>query len=132
MGHQEYLDPDPAVELTALTGTPPVNLPQTSTARCDAVIDIVAIHGLGGNSSATWTTTPPNTHWLSDYLPQKLPQARILTFGYNPQSLWITESSGSVESAISCFLEELARVRRDTKTVWNAYSYSCLSLMLSS
>jgi hypothetical protein len=131
MGRQENLDPHRSVELTALTGTSQVQRPRTSTAGWDAVVDIVAIHGLGDHPFPTWTTAPPNIHWLSDYLPRKLPQARILTFGYNPQSLWSTESSGSVERAVHRFLEELARVRRDTKTVCRACSYNFLLLTLS-
>ncbi|RYP47753.1 hypothetical protein DL768_006221 [Monosporascus sp. mg162] len=49
-------------------------------------IDIVAIHGLNGHYENTWTTkrkdgTPVN--WLRDLLPEKVRNARIMSFSYS-------------------------------------------------
>ncbi|KAH7411335.1 ribonuclease p/mrp subunit [Cadophora sp. MPI-SDFR-AT-0126] len=50
-------------------------------------VDIVAVHGLNGDRLRTWTTQsgPSPVCWLShpDFLPRYLPQARVLTYGYN-------------------------------------------------
>jgi hypothetical protein len=44
-------------------------------------IDIVAIHGLNGHRERTWSQ---NGHlWLRDFLPELIPEARILTWGYD-------------------------------------------------
>ena len=41
------------------------------------------MHGLGGDSIKTWTHPESNAFWLRDFLPRKVPDARILTFGYD-------------------------------------------------
>jgi len=50
-------------------------------------IDIVAVHGLGGDFYKTWTTVQERSHhegvfWLSHLLPADLPGARVFSFGY--------------------------------------------------
>lgn len=46
---------------------------------------IVAVHGLNGDASTTWTSNKGKICWLNDkdLLPKYLPNARILTWGYN-------------------------------------------------
>ncbi|CAG7850806.1 SubName: Full=Related to kinesin light chain {ECO:0000313/EMBL:CCA74635.1} [Serendipita indica DSM 11827] len=48
----------------------------------DPVVDIVAIHGLDGHREKTWTTDD-GILWLRDLLPSNLPNARILSYGYD-------------------------------------------------
>jgi hypothetical protein len=48
----------------------------------EKTIDVVAVHGLQGDSYQTWTHEN-GTMWLESILPDKIPQARIMTFGYN-------------------------------------------------
>ncbi len=49
---------------------------------------IIAVHGLAGGRISTWTDTKTGKMWLRDFLPSNIPEARIITFGYqaNPQS----------------------------------------------
>jgi len=42
---------------------------------------IIAIHGLDGDREKSWTSG--NVLWLRDLLPSEIPNARILTYGYN-------------------------------------------------
>ncbi|KAL6717647.1 hypothetical protein ACLMJK_005562 [Lecanora helva] len=51
----------------------------------NADIDIVAVHGLNGDAYSTWTSDKGNVCWLShqDLLPKYVPNARVLTYGYN-------------------------------------------------
>ncbi|KAK0712187.1 Alpha/Beta hydrolase protein, partial [Apiosordaria backusii] len=53
---------------------------------------IIAIHGLNGHAFRTWTKECPasqpgaaatGTMWLRDLLPSRLPDARIMTYGYD-------------------------------------------------
>ncbi|CCA68484.1 related to tetratricopeptide repeat domain protein-Neosartorya fischeri [Serendipita indica DSM 11827] len=48
----------------------------------DPVADIVAIHGLQGHREKTWTSDDAIS-WLRDLLPTDIPNARILTYGYD-------------------------------------------------
>jgi hypothetical protein len=43
----------------------------------------VAVHGLGGDAFTTWTHPKSMAFWLRDFLPEQIPDARIMTFGYN-------------------------------------------------
>ncbi|TVY17863.1 hypothetical protein LARI1_G004175 [Lachnellula arida] len=54
-------------------------------ADAPAEIDIVAVHGLNGDSIKTWTSEPEGICWLShpDFLPKYVNRARVLTWGYN-------------------------------------------------
>ncbi|KAG9656867.1 hypothetical protein KCU64_g5581, partial [Aureobasidium melanogenum] len=48
----------------------------------DPIIDIVALHGLNGHREKIWTAEN-GVHWLRDLLPDDLPYARILCWGYD-------------------------------------------------
>jgi len=48
----------------------------------EKTIDVVAVHGLQGDAYQTWTHEN-GTMWLESILPDKVPYARIMTFGYN-------------------------------------------------
>ncbi|CAG9938715.1 unnamed protein product [Clonostachys rosea f. rosea IK726] len=58
----------------------------------DGRVDIVAVHGLGAIPDITWKEKTSSINWLShkDMLPQAVPEARILRFGYD--SLWMGET----------------------------------------
>ena len=47
---------------------------------------IVAVHGLDEDLIEAWTDPTTQVLWLQDLLPQILPTARVLTFGYNAQA----------------------------------------------
>ncbi|KAF8498905.1 P-loop containing nucleoside triphosphate hydrolase protein [Hysterangium stoloniferum] len=79
-------------------------------------VDIVAIHGLDGHREGSWTTDN-GILWLRDLLPQRLPHARIATYGYHvstgSQSTKIDETLyGHAEN----FISRLALLRNNTTT----------------
>jgi hypothetical protein len=47
-------------------------------------VDIVAVHGLNGDSYSTWTHHNGSL-WLKDFLPDSLPGCRVFTYGYPSQ-----------------------------------------------
>ncbi|PQE12984.1 ribonuclease p mrp subunit protein [Rutstroemia sp. NJR-2017a BBW] len=51
----------------------------------DSEVDIVAVHGLNGDATMTWTAKESKICWLShpDFLPKYVKNARILVWGYN-------------------------------------------------
>lgn len=56
-------------------------------------ISIVAVHGLNGHSEETWTAGN-SINWLYHLLPHDLPNARIMTWGY--------DASTDSRSRVSC------------------------------
>ena len=44
------------------------------------------MHGLNGQRERTWTAESNNVLWLRDLLPQKIKNARILTWGYDART----------------------------------------------
>lgn len=67
-------------------------------------VDIVALHGLNGHRDLTWTDRETGLNWLSNEncLPEEIPNARILTFGYNSKTYF-----SRAKSDIQDFASEL-------------------------
>jgi hypothetical protein len=73
---------------------------------------IVAIHGLRGHAANTWTHAgrEPVPHlWIRDFIPKKLPGARVMTFGYDASLL--SGSMVGIEEAAKQLLDGLALIR---------------------
>jgi hypothetical protein len=62
---------------------------------------IVAVHGLGGDAIDTWTHPKSNAFWLKDFLPQQIPDARVLTFGYNAAAAFSESTAEVIDHAKS-------------------------------
>jgi len=56
---------------------------------------IVAVHGLHDDHISAWLDTSSGVVWLRDLLPQYIPSARILTYGFSPD----VDSSHAVRSS---------------------------------
>ncbi|KAI9828117.1 MAG: hypothetical protein M1832_003644 [Thelocarpon impressellum] len=68
----------------------------------DANVDIVAVHGLnpkGFELHAEDTWTKEGKLWLKDFLPARLPRARILLYGYNASVAFGSSAAGVKEQA---------------------------------
>ena len=51
------------------------------------ISSIVAVHGLGGDWERTWTDDNGKL-WLRDFLPSQLPNARVMSYGYNSEAVF--------------------------------------------
>jgi hypothetical protein len=60
---------------------------------------IVAIHGLNGNPINTWTEPKSQKLWFRDFLPKDVPNARIMTFGYDATAAFERSTAGILEHA---------------------------------
>lgn len=90
---------------------------QSESTKC--FVDVIAVHGLGGHYEKTWTSVPvaptsetPETPciWLKDLIPSEIPDARILSFGYN-SAVALSKSIGDVEMFASQLLSLTLRER---------------------
>ncbi|KAG9052689.1 hypothetical protein FS842_009401 [Serendipita sp. 407] len=80
----------------------------------DPIVDIVAIHGLDGHREHSWTADD-GTMWLRDLLPDDIPNARILTYGYDTDTKnFSTTSRQTIFRHAGAFTEDLSFLRRAT------------------
>ena len=57
------------------------------------------MHGLGGHAMGTWIHASTNKLWLRDFLPLAIPNARIMTFGYDSRVVDSRNVLGIMENA---------------------------------
>jgi len=100
----------------AKQGVPGLHLVAEPAETVDSkeLIDIVAVHGLGGHCVDSWTyrdTPKASVFWLQDLLPEKMPNARIMTFQYDAKVVGNTSVSSVSDNARQ--LAELLRDKRD-------------------
>ncbi|CAG8897091.1 unnamed protein product [Penicillium egyptiacum] len=60
-----------------------------------ATVDILFVHGLTGNRETTWTFKPTRQLWPQHFLAKDLPNARIITFGYDGDIIGALKVAGS-------------------------------------
>ncbi|KAI1423216.1 Alpha/Beta hydrolase protein [Xylaria sp. FL1777] len=79
--------------------------------RHNAKVDLVFVHGITGHKDHTWSADQSEP-WPKTLLPPRIPEARVLTFGYDSSVIgfWsgisgnsIAEHSNNLLSALSCF-----------------------------
>ncbi|ETS83042.1 hypothetical protein PFICI_04918 [Pestalotiopsis fici W106-1] len=81
---------------------------------------IVAVHGLNPwgrklHAAATWTATAGSL-WLRDFLPARLPRARIVMFDYNSNVTFQSSTAGVLEQSQSLLNQlELARAGKPNR-----------------
>lgn len=76
----------------------------------------MAVHGLGGDAFTTWTHPKENKFWLRDFLPQQIPDARIMTFGYNADVAFGQSTAEVVDHAKS-LLTSLVDKREESEVL---------------
>ncbi|KAK3387397.1 sesB-related regulatory protein [Podospora didyma] len=85
---------------------------------CDARVDIVFVHGIKGHPENTWGQGEGGPPWPRTLLPTRIPEARILTFGYdaNPIAFRLSVSGNRIGDHSKNLLAALAAHRVDEKT----------------
>jgi hypothetical protein len=64
-----------------------------------SVLSVVAVHGLNGDPKNTWTSRKTHAFWLKDFLPQDVPDARVMTFGYNADAAFGNTTADIIDHA---------------------------------
>lgn len=76
---------------------------------------VVAIHGLGGHYKAAWQATGPHgseVNWLKDFIPRVCTDARVMSYGYDSQTVF-TQSVATIRDQALAFLNAILDVRTD-------------------
>lgn len=86
--------------------------------RSKAIVDIVFLHGLIGNAYTTWLHEPTNIHWPSTCLKDRVPDSRIISFGYDAAVVgwWHQRSTNRVANHANDMIGALVRLRENTGT----------------
>ncbi|KAK9357218.1 hypothetical protein V1504DRAFT_94113 [Lipomyces starkeyi] len=79
----------------------------------DTAVDIVFVHGLLGDREKTWTAKSPPP-WPKTLLPECLPHARIITFGYDARVVAVKEtiSVNKVRQHAQALMTDIANFRQ--------------------
>ena len=70
------------------------------------------MHGLGGHPIQTWTHPKSKAFWLKDFLPQQIPDARVMTLGYNADAAF-GQSTAEVMDHAKSLLSSLVDKREE-------------------
>ncbi|KAF8507943.1 hypothetical protein BU17DRAFT_57063, partial [Hysterangium stoloniferum] len=87
---------------------------------------IVAIHGLDGHREKSFTT-PDGVFWLCDFLPESIPNARILTYGYDARTSGENRSQQNLYQLSTDFLASLSNFR-NRPLIFVAHSFGGIML----
>lgn len=99
----------------------------------EATLDIVAVHGLNGHHMDSWTTKSrlgKKTMWLRDLLPERFPEARIMTFEYNAKAVTSASPHGIAENG-GALIQALRNKREENVSETRLQHGVSLSLILS-
>ena len=88
---------------------------------------IVAVHGLYEGALDTWTDPESGILWLRDLFPHEKSRARVLTYGYNAESLTSPGEGGNdrIFSLATTFIAELVAERQDLQAFSRPIIFIC-------
>jgi hypothetical protein len=84
---------------------------------------IVAVHGLNGDAIDAWRHPKSKKFWLKDFLPQQIPDARIMTFDYNADAAFAQSTAEVIDHAKS-LLSSLVDKREEPEVHNNGEMWS--------
>ncbi|QYS99703.1 NACHT domain-containing protein [Trichoderma simmonsii] len=80
----------------------------------NTLVDIIAVTGLAGHAFGSWKSKSKPDMWLRDFLPRFIPNARVLTYGYDTKLPGSRSKSSILE--LSRKLLESIKTTRDEST----------------
>ncbi|KAL5349520.1 hypothetical protein ACLOAV_005815 [Pseudogymnoascus australis] len=74
-------------------------------------VEVIAVTGLAGHAFGSWKPRGSPYMWLRDFLPAEIPNARILTYGYDTK-LPGSQSTASIVDLSRKFLESVKTIQK--------------------
>jgi hypothetical protein len=71
---------------------------------------IVAVTGLAGHAYGSWKSRESGRMWLQDFLPEQLPNVRIMSFGYDSR-IEANKGTSRMLDYARFFVEQLRNAR---------------------
>lgn len=62
-------------------------------------VDVVIVHGLNGHPITSWSNPVTKAFWPKDFLPLDIPEARVMTYGYNADAAFGNTTADIVDHA---------------------------------
>lgn len=114
----------PPSELKDFYGFTPLYTPEENVEA-----DVIAITGLAGHAFGSWAASP-HTMWLRDFLPNDIPRARILLYGYD-SNLTNSQSRNILTDFSTSFVAKFHTMRslsrsEDRPIILIGHSLGCL------
>ena len=113
-------------------GTSGINILYTPSGTTSTLVDIVLIHGLKGHPFTTWLDAQSGTYWPFHLLRQDVPNARIMTFGYDSDPVKILMSAGqnTLRNHANTLLADLVHARTaDPVSIYLVYISRLLEML---
>ncbi|KFZ01163.1 hypothetical protein V500_00867 [Pseudogymnoascus sp. VKM F-4518 (FW-2643)] len=82
-------------------------------------VEIIAVTGLAGHAFGSWKARGSPYMWLRDFLPAEIPNARILTYGYDTK-LPGSQSTASIVDLSRKFLESVKTIQKQCEALAQA------------
>lgn len=94
------------------------------------LIDVIFVHGLTGNSYKTWLEDKSGTYWPVHLLTKSVPEARIMTFGYDADvgKFLSPVSQNNLNDHALSLIGDLATLRDGDRSV---RQYHCIAALFS-
>jgi hypothetical protein len=83
---------------------------------------IIAVTGLAGHAIGSWSLG--SRLWLRDFLPEDVPTARILTYGYDSRLSGPSLASSTLQDLADEFMTNLLAMRDRTKGVCRLQAFN--------
>ncbi|KAK7514089.1 uncharacterized protein IWZ02DRAFT_493226 [Phyllosticta citriasiana] len=119
-------DGQQAAQAERIRVAPKTELGEPLADPLNATVDIIFVHGLGGDRVNTWSSKPTDedpdpVFWPKDLLPDVCKTARILSFGYDADYArsWLGKEiplETSLDEFCTSLLQSLAGLRNRTRT----------------
>ncbi|KAI9858055.1 MAG: hypothetical protein M1813_007867 [Trichoglossum hirsutum] len=93
----------------------------------ELLVDVVVVHGLNGHAQKSFTHPKTGVYWPRDLLPEQVPAARVLTYGYNAGMRNISDGQNVLDIATQLVVS-LKDYRREKAEMHRDIVFVCHSL----